>query len=190
LTSKLPTFKGRNVSLTEVIEPMIDELHSLATSPGTGFRWRFQGRTPSRAEFSQMLWNGVSTQFVVIDNQSRTLLGLVQLYNPDTAARHAYVSALGRPPRAGDLGVFLEGLILVVEFAFNMFDNRKIYAEIPAFNVEQFGPMARYFTKEAQLGDHVFHMGSYVPLEIWSVTRADWSEKAGRVVRWVGNESL
>jgi RimJ/RimL family protein N-acetyltransferase len=157
-------------------------LYEACFDPATADRWRFRGRTASPEEFVSGLHAGVRAQFVVEIIETGRAVGLVSAYDHDPRAQHckvAFVRFAGR--ESGDGGAMIEGLALLAGHLFRTFPYRKLYAELPAFNL---GLMSEGFVEdEAVLREHCFHDGELVDLHILSITRRRW-EALEAVTGW------
>ena len=72
-------------------------------------------------------------------------------------------------------GMVMDGVVLVVNYAFLAFDLRKIYAELPETNLSQFSSgTGRLFEEEARLKEHVYREGAYCDLVYLSISRSLW----------------
>ena len=166
--------RGRRVVLRPVLSRDFEPLYLLATTGENGLRWRFRGATPSPDQFGRQLWDTVLAQFVVQRRDTGELLGLVGLYNANLSARQCYAFALAAPTVVGT-GRVLEGLILLLEIGFATWDFRKVYFEVPEFNLEQFRSARRYLTEEGRLKEHDYMLGRYWDLVFLSVSKERWT---------------
>jgi len=163
----------RSTALVPVTDDHVDALYRWACDPRSGFRWRFGGGTPSPSAFKEILWGGVLCQFLVVDEYER-LQGLVACYRADHANGHAYVAV--QSASGHDSGVAaMAGTILLVDHVFRHWPFRKLYAEIPEYNANQFtGTLRRHLKTEGCLQSYVFYDGQYWDLNITSFDRHHW----------------
>ncbi len=148
------------------------ELYRWAISPDSGFRWRFGGATPGAEKFVEALWEGVLCQFLAIDSAGR-LHGLEVCYSADHRNGTAYLAVQGNPDLTGS-GAMI-GFVLLVDHLFEHWPFRKLYAEIPGYNEQEFGrSISRHMESEGRLKDHVFHRGKYWDLAFFALTRTNY----------------
>ena len=96
-------------------------------------------------------------------------------YDHQQAGQHAKLGFLRFGERCpGDEGAMLEGLAAFVSLLFRTFPYRKLYIELPAFNLGLLEPAI--FEVEGVLRDHLFFDGAHVDLYIASIGRARWQE--------------
>lgn len=143
-----------------------------------GGRWRYRGRTPSPAEFSHDLWQGVHAQFVVVDAEDRPS-GLVGTYNLNIQAGHCHLFAVGAKDRGF---VVVEAAGLLVSWAFDEHELRKIWIEVPEFNLRQFASLTDVAEVEGRLTGFDYWQGRYWDTLILSLTRQRWDERHRGVV--------
>jgi len=151
------------------------ELYEWSTNLTEAFRWRFGGRTPSPEEFAHSLWMNVLAQYLVVD-ENEVRQGLVVLYDADHVNGHVYIGVQGRP--SGQSGIYATlGLLRLIDHAFRHWPFRKIYAEIPEYNVASFSSISRRGMQvEGRLLNHIFYKDRYWDLITHSLTRETWEE--------------
>lgn len=158
LIPRLP--ETRRLALRPPLQRDLERLYSMAVSSDNAYRWRYRGTTPSWDTFHRQLWDGVLAQYLVIRKNDSAVLGLVTLYNANLSSGYTYASALSTPEATGT-GLVLEGLFLLLEHAFKTWNLRKIYFEVPEFNLDQFVSATRrgYVVEEGRLRDHETLLG-------------------------------
>lgn len=78
-------------------------------------------------------------------------------------------------PSAQRLGWTLETVVLTVNYAFHLWDFRKVYAELSDDSYSQIASGAgKLFDHEARLKEHEYVAGRYQDTHIISVTRQNW----------------
>ncbi len=124
-------------------------------------RWRYRGSTPSPEQWAGTLWNGTLAQFIVVAKSRNEPVGLVVVYRPMFQHGYAYFGAV----RFGETDlspVMLSGIVLFLVFAFRTWNLRKLYMEIPEYNVAQFeSAIDRFMSIEGRLRDHSYYDGHY-----------------------------
>jgi RimJ/RimL family protein N-acetyltransferase len=156
--------RTRRVQLRPLVPGDYEWLYELTTRDEHLVRWRDRGTTYRIEEWIDRLWAGVAAQFVANSTDDGRPIGLVTLYNHDARNRHCRLAAIFDERRSSP-GWRLEGVGLVVNYAFEVFDLLKLYAEVVDFNFAAFASGAgRFFSQEGLLTDYEYAHGRY-----WSV---------------------
>jgi RimJ/RimL family protein N-acetyltransferase len=155
----------------------LPDIYRAATDPEHSFRWRYRGSTPSFAQFSSQLFEGVLAQFMVVDHDGRTH-GLVCGYNAHLDSKFAYIAFLRTGPSQG-AGEMMVGVTLLIDHLFSNWDFRKLYAEVPEFNAAgMFSEDSRAVRVEGRLVGHMFHAGRWWDQLIVALWREDWVQES------------
>jgi RimJ/RimL family protein N-acetyltransferase len=166
---------GRSVRLRALVPRDIEFLYGLAMASGDIWRWRLRGRTPSPAEFEAFVWSGGDIQFLVERHDGRPC-GHVTSYQTDEAAGTTKVAMLMDSAVRG-AGWPVEGIFLFLAHLFGAFPLRKVYFEVPQFNVPSFGSfLDRYTTEEGRLRSHTFANGDFCDVVIAAMWRYHWRD--------------
>lgn len=171
------------------LEPLLPEHHQfvyrLAITGVNAVRWRYRGQIPPYEIFLQQLHQDVLMQFVVQDLQQRELAGHVVAYNVDYRNRMCYVGAIISERYIGT-GLGAEALAALVSKVFDLWDFRKVYAEVPEFTLESMRPkmdaLSRsntLFEIEGCLKDYFYSGGRYWDMYQVAVTRQAWHSTVG-----------
>jgi RimJ/RimL family protein N-acetyltransferase len=166
---------SRSGSFTR-LEPIqnehLDFLYRLSIGEETGFRWRFVGSMPSPEAFRSTLWSGVLCQFIVIENGGGQPIGTVVAYNADLHAGFAYVGVC-MSPTARRTGIGIDALRTFLGCVFGTWNLRKIYIEVPEYNLSQFesGYAESLFVEEGRLREHVYYGHEWWDVVILAVYR-------------------
>ena len=166
------------VCLRPIADSDIEDLYQAALSTEGSFRWRFRGTTPSRDSFYNALFDGTLAQFVVVGRSDDERYGLVAAYSALLDQGHTYIAfqRCSRRPAASEV---TEGMAQFIDYLFETFPLRKLYAEIPAYNEELLGvaelPM---FQREGQLTKHDYHAGRWWDRYLVAVWRDAWESFA------------
>jgi RimJ/RimL family protein N-acetyltransferase len=166
---------NRWISLVPVEPRHLDYLYELATHEETGARWRYHGSLPTRDAFIGALWAGVLAQFVVQDRKSGTPLGLVVAYNADHRNGFCYVAGVMAAP-ASRSGLGVAALDVFVNYLFHTWNFRKLYAEVPEYNLELLGGGRGPLLKvEGELCAHLYYGAKWWDLLIVAIYREDYA---------------
>lgn len=172
--------EGRRVRLRPLGTPDYAWLYETGVGGEVAPRWRFRGTTPSPDDFVRALWDGVLVQFVVEHGGSP--VGMVTCYGADFRSGHAYFAIVAHP-RASGTGLVIEGTVLFVDYLFDVFPFRKLYAEVLSVNLPAFASaVGRYLVEEGRLREHERYGEGYCDLHTFAVYRDHWRE-AGRRLR-------
>lgn len=166
---------GRFVQLVPLVVPAhLEFLYNLAVDENTGFHWRLAGTVPSVEVFRDSLWKGVFCQFVVAQRRSHQPVGHVVGYGVDHANGFAYVAGAVTPAvQATGLGV--EAFDLFGAYLFRVFNLRKLYFEIPEYNLAMVANnLGGLLRQEGRLVDHTYYDGRYWDRVILAVHRGDY----------------
>ena len=152
---------GRWVSLVPIAPQYMEFLYQLATNEENGHRWLLAGTVPPAELFQQNLWKGVLTQFVVVVRSSSAPIGVVVAYNAELNHGFGYLGADFAPNVQG-IGIAIEAVELFVDYVFATYNLRKLYLEVPEYNL---GSMAYgvggILNEEGVLRGHTYYRGRY-----------------------------
>ncbi len=160
---------------------VMGELYRAALDPSWSYRWRFRGATPSPQAFGALLFEGVHCQLVARHPVSHELLGLVVAYDYQPEPGHVKVGFVRTA--AGALGgLMIEAMFLFVDHLFRTFPLRKVYSEVPEYNLDLVaGLPPGLLTEEASLPEHVSRGDQRVGLHLFATHRAPFEEFAAGI---------
>lgn len=169
--------RGRSTRLR--LRPVLDDdllpIYLASFDPATSGAWRYRGRTLPAEEFVATLADGVRAHYVVELTATGAAVGLVSAYDHNQAGLHCKVAFLRFGDRQpGDAGATFEGMLLFISHLFATFPYRKVFAEVPAYNMTLFEPGLAQ--EEGVLQDYLFHDGRHVDLHIVSFRRDQWEQ--------------
>lgn len=72
---------------------------------------------------------------------------------------------------------YFEGAVLFIEYLFRIWPFRKLYAEIPEYNLDSLRSMLTVWTQQGRLTEHDYLNGRYWDRYILSLTRSEWEAK-------------
>lgn len=175
-----PAADAARVRLRPLDEADFPSLYESSTSVERGYRWRYRGSTPGYPEFVAQLFDGVLAQFMVVGADDHPF-GMVTAYNAHFENQSVYIGFLRVSNRKG-AGEVLEGMLLFIEFLFDRWNFKKLYADVPEFNATgMFDLSSRAVRLEGRLVDHVYLHGRWWDQLIVALWREDWTSEA---VRW------
>ncbi len=153
-------------------------LRLVETTGPIGTRWRFRGTVPSPEAWAQSNMGPTLVQFIVTGKSDRKPIGLVSSYQANFQDGHAYLAAAKFEPEDRS-PMMIVGVVLFINYIFSCWNFRKLYMEVPAYNLDQFGSSVGKLAKiEATLSDHLFSAGRYWDQHILAIDRNVWQEKS------------
>jgi RimJ/RimL family protein N-acetyltransferase len=171
-------WRTRRVHLKRFEESDVPFYMELCSSLDVGRRFRFGGAAVPPQAVVSAIWDGTLVHLVGVGNRSRRRLGVVSVTSADMRNGTAYLSAVSEPTVVGT-GLMIEAAALAIDYVFATWPFRKLYAEVPEFNLVSFGSVTRLvFQQEGQLTDHVFMDGRYWDVHILATTRDTWAQEA------------
>lgn len=184
------SFETRHLSLGPVGHTHFRELQTAELAAETAPRWRYRGATPSPERWAAGLSAEVAVQYVVSLKQSGRALGLVVLYGADPDCCFIHLGALRF--QAGRFSpMLLVGTACVIDMALAEGRFRKLYLELPEYNLDQFGSGLRgALYEEARLPDHYFYAGA-TWAQVWlSITSDAWRSRNRRFLAMERQEEI
>jgi len=171
---------GRWSELVPITSEDYPYLYDLTTSGDSALRWRYRGATPDPAMFQRQLWEGVLVQYLIAGRQSSRIGGLVAVHGAVHEDGYAYLSIVLSPEAQRAIWPF-EGAIRFVCHVFQTWPLRKLYLNVPAFNMPPLASLvSRYASREGLLRDHTFAWGRYWDEHVLSIRRETVEEVALR----------
>ncbi len=177
---------GRHTSLRLVDPSDYGFLSDISRRGDRLVKYRGRGVTHRPEQFVEYLWNDVLCQFVVHRKSDAAPLGLISCYRPDFTAGHAHFSIVMADP-SPMAGWQLEGLVLFLNYVFEVFPLRKLYVEISEFNEHQLSHvLANYLDTEIILVEHEYLLGRWWDLRFASLSRTRFDEASRVLLESVG----
>lgn len=169
-----PSLEGRRVALRPLTSGDYEYLRlQEQAAPDVAF-YRHRGWSVSPEAYPESLWSSVLTQHLIVENSTDRVVGIVASYGYDQINGTAKFAIFVFLPFRG-LGWPMEACRILFSYLFLAFPIRKLYAEVLAPNLAQFGrgfPTLLY--EEGRLREHSFAGGRYVDQHILSITRERW----------------
>lgn len=166
---------ARSVRLKPIERSDYEMLYRAELSEALISRWRHRGATPSPEAWSQNLWLGVLSQFLIVSTrqQEEAVLGMVACIQADAANGHAQLAAASF---TGEPGIeVVEGAALFISYVFHNWNFVKLYMDVPGYNLSQIeSGLKHVFHEEGRLKGHVFKYGQAWDLHILAVYRDHW----------------
>ena len=187
-------YAGPNTTLRPLTDADVEALYYSSLEPRTADRWRFRGATTSPEQFRGALFGpGTLAQFMVTPKDSRgDGVGLAAAYASDQSAGHCYVAiqrADSHHPDPQTANLMFEGTIVFLTYLFDHFDFRKVYFEIPGFNLGLVqGWAGTILVEEGRLRDHYFYADRYWDQMIYALYRAPFEETIALFFQGSGEE--
>jgi RimJ/RimL family protein N-acetyltransferase len=171
---------GRWVLLRPVEPTDHSRLAAMMSGGAAGVRYRYRGVTPGPRQFESDLWSNVLAQFVICRPDGDTPIGLVSAFNASLHDGHAHISVCVDPDVRGR-GWPLEAAGLFIEYLFQCFELRKLYAQVSELNRRRFRPaLGDLLVEEARLADFDFFNGEYFDSVIYAIWRHRWFDPTNR----------
>jgi len=165
---------GRWVELIPILPTHLEFLYRLATDERIGPRWRFGGVVPGIESFQQGLTNGVLVHFIVQAKSEKVMLGHVVAYGADLNSGYTYIGGVMDSQAVGT-GIAIEAFEVFTDYLFGTYSIRKIYMDVPEFNLPQFSLGYRDLLKEeGRLRNHAHYDGQYWDRITFALYRDDY----------------
>jgi RimJ/RimL family protein N-acetyltransferase len=165
--------RARRAMLVPLGPEHYDFVYGIVASPDMAWRWRYRGAVPSSEQFSASLWQGVTAQFLVVSKVPKQMAGMVTFYKFSPQGRNGFIAAVAHPSFAGT-GVMVEGVLLLIDYAFRTWDLRKVYFETLEFNLLQFAGLGEMPIEEGRLRDHDEADGRSWDFVTFAIYQEDW----------------
>ena len=178
-------------TLRPVSEHDVELAYHASLGVRSAHRWRFRGQTPSPEQFRREFFSPATfVQFSVVaaTRPDGPTVGVVSAYNANLSDGVAYVAfqrfdeSYAEPVSGGrptTKGLMVEGLLVFFQYLFDHFTFRKIYVEVPEYNLSLFEQGAgQIFEKEGELADHLYFGDRYWSQLIFALYRETWDEVA------------
>jgi len=117
---------------------------------------------------------GVFTQFLICEKSQGTEVGAAVAYGADLKDGYVYM-ATALVPSVANSGAGIEAVALFAAHLFYVYTFRKIYFEVPSYNLRQFGStVGKLLKEEGKLVDHTYYHGRYWDRHILALYRSDF----------------
>jgi len=164
---------GRWIRLVPLQSHHHEFLYELATNEEFGYRWRFGGAVPTLEVFEQNLWANVLAQFTVVERRSGSLIGMVVAYNADLTQGHVYVGGV-MTSGVQRTGLGIEAFHVFSRYLFGTWNLRKLYFDVPEYNVEFLASgIGNILKEEGRFRQHTYYGGRYWDRFVFALYRDD-----------------
>lgn len=185
MTDQQATHGGPRVRLRPITPHDYDYVARLETSGDRLVRYRHRGSTPPPEAFAQRLWQGVLCQFLVESVADRQPLGVVAAFAADYRGASAQIAVVGDDDGPSHLhsGLIIEGLTAFIDYLFDAFPLRKLYAYVLEQNFGRLQGLVPTFVQvEGILLEHEWLEGRWCDMYVLACHRSNWShvEQASR----------
>jgi hypothetical protein len=181
-----PSLRNNYLYLRAVVPEDYPYLYLVETSSSMAARWGLRGATPAYQEWIQQRSAGVLAQFMVIDANGDSRIGLVTVFSADFQDAHAHLAALSFDPDGNSVMMML-GLGLFVDYVFKCWNLRKLYLDTAEYNYAQFASGAgKFFEIEGRLKGHHYFDGKWWDHLILAIFREQWPETS-QLIDQAGN---
>jgi RimJ/RimL family protein N-acetyltransferase len=174
--------EGRRVRLRHTRPSDYEFLYSIDTTGDRTISYRLRGATPGFERYVQSLFQETLAFLMVESKVDGRPLGSVAAYGCDHRDGHAKIAAIAAPTEPSG-GPFIEAPGLLIDFLFAAYPLRKLYGEVLASNLRQFGSTP--YREEGRLREHSWVNGCYEDMIIVALYRDDWNQGAARRAEWL-----
>lgn len=179
------SFGTRFAVLEPIDDSHCDEVYDLEMSGDLPNRSRAAGLILTRSEFFESTRATAVLDVMVRSNDSGTPIGRCTLYGLSTLNQTVHVS-VAFVESARRTPAEFEAIIVILNYAFDTLNVRKVYAEVAGFNLSQFeGAAPRLMLEEARLVDKVFAQGRFWDLHIFAIYADTFRQLRTRITRWL-----
>lgn len=155
-------------------------LYQLSVLAEGAATWRYHGGLPPMERFDAEFWNGVHEQVAIRKSVDDSLVGYATSYQYNAEAGFCYVAVI-----VGEqgLGIGTESTALFCQYLFDIYNLRKVYFEVPDFNVARIGGLLEtHGTLEATLPERFFAHGRWCDVNLYTVSREQAAEGARSIL--------
>ena len=177
-----PNLSGRHVYLRAVLPEDLRSIRMIDLSAELGVRFRHRGATPGMAQWTQSSDSALA-QFLIVRSDDNRPIGLAAIYEPSFQDQYAHFAA-AMFGKAGRSPLAVMGCVLAIEYAFKCWAFRKLYLELPAYNLDQISAgLGRMFVEEGRLREHMYYDGHWWDKVVLALYRNTWEERSARLVK-------
>jgi RimJ/RimL family protein N-acetyltransferase len=146
-------------------------------------RWRARGTAGSPEQWTQLLWQAILSQYVIVNSKDGRLLGIVCAYRPDFQDGFCYIGVASFGTTLPSPAVVFGGA-LFIDYVFACWNFHKLYLETPEFNMSQIGSaIGRLFHVEGQFRNHLWYGGRRWDQFTLALYRETWAQGSGKMLQ-------
>lgn len=168
------SYMTNSVFMRPVMPQDHEQLYFASLEPTNSFRWRFRGQTVSFRDFSESLSAGTLCQFAFADIETSGLVAFCSAYNYDPVAHHCTFAVQRLDFDSKYDTSVIESVALFLNYLFETFNVRKVFADIPEYNFPNFGLVKDVFEMDGEKRDYYWHAGRYWSEMSISTSRDAW----------------
>lgn len=185
-----PSLEGRHVYLRTLTVADYPGIRLAEGGGDLGVRWRFRGSTASPEQWVQSIWQAVLVQFLIVRRSDHEPIGIVVAYRPSFQDQHAYLGVAAFPSRKRS-PLMMFGTALFIEYVFTCWNFRKLYLELPEFNLSQFSSgLGRFLEQEGRMREHLWYAGRMWDQVVLALYRDTWQRESRRVLAMASPEPV
>jgi RimJ/RimL family protein N-acetyltransferase len=163
-----PVVSGLRAEVRSVRPSDFHDIADLLSDGDVAPTWRLRGSWGSADNVVESLLGDAGIAAVFRHKKTRSLAGVASLYSMNFQSGHCFLAFAAHREQMGTAG---EGLLLFLRSGFEISGVRKIYAEIPAFNMTSYQSALRHaFTCEVTIPGRDLHQGESLDVHILSTT--------------------
>lgn len=171
--------RRRRCELRAVLPEQFGLVYAALVDPRVAHRWRLRGTALRPSDLEATLFAGTLTHYFVSPSGTAEPEGYLALYAAQLRDGFAYFGF--QRLRPGSLGAMYEGAFLFMDHCFATFDLRKIYVEVPGYNLSQFQSLIEeVFVVDAVIEGREYFDGKHWPLTIAHLSRDRWLDMRER----------
>lgn len=170
-----PHMKSRRITLQPKSTSPTPEDYNLILKLGLDSTSNFESFSAAMQKKS------IDANFSIRLNGDDSAAGFSMLLDLDQDAGHVH-TAVYIDPAAARQGIGADATLLTVNYAFAMWNIRKVYFETTDASSGDFGAMLEK-PPEATLNDYIFFRGRLWDLKVYALTRDEWEKELYDYVR-------
>jgi RimJ/RimL family protein N-acetyltransferase len=158
----------------------------LATSIDVGRTYRSAGSIVAPLAREKFVYDGVQSHVVGLGRETRRRIGVASLTSADTRNATAFFSTI-TSSFAQRRVLAIEFTMLSIEYFFQTWALRKLYTQVPAFNMAAIRHVCpKYFREEGRLTEHAYLDGRYWDVFMLATTPDLWLKSGSVALRRMG----
>jgi hypothetical protein len=145
--------------------------------------WRLGGQHPSPEAYAASLWTGVYAQFLVVEVRTGRVIGLACAYGGDWFNGTLYLAGARFVRTLDTTLAYFEGFALFIDYCLRTAPVRKLYLEVPSYNMSSLASITRDLAvEEGILRAHRFYDGDHWDVHVLAIYPDAWNSLRGRLL--------